>query len=118
VTKKKMRAPSARKSPVTPRATASKAKAHSSARGRVSRSVAVMPRTVATTSQLCDMPRDNVSTPDYWMMTDGWRVTLARQRVGEPASEMATIPRNVFDAFADWYMTGTWRRPGKLRMRD
>lgn len=59
------------------------------------------------------LTRDNVGTEDYWIITDGFTVTLACQKVGEPSTAMVSLPKVVFDAFADWYMTGNWKRPRK-----
>lgn len=88
-------------SKVTPRL-----RATASAAGRRERT----PRTVKA-DDVRWIARDNVATPDWWMLTDGYRVTIARQRVGETTSQVVTVPRHIFDAFADWYMTGVWKRP-------
>jgi hypothetical protein len=104
-TGKRIRALGGLKVTPRPRATASTA-------GRDS-----TPRTVATYDELCDLKRDHVDAGDFWMITDGWQVTLANQASGHPTKASITLPRNVFDAFVDWYMTGVWKRPRRLRMK-
>lgn len=36
--------------------------------------------------------RDNKSFGDYWVISDGYRVTIAKQKSGEPATESITLP--------------------------
>lgn len=85
-----------------PRATAS------AAGGRERRT----PRTVGPDATHL-IPRDNVSARGWWMLTDGYRVTIARQKVGEAPTQKITVPRHIFDAFADWYQAGVWKLPRK-----
>lgn len=47
---------------------------------------------------------DNKSLGDFWMITDGFRVTLAEQKEGEAPTQYITIPRATFNKFIDWYM--------------
>jgi hypothetical protein len=64
-----------------------------------------------TISKTCKLPRDNVSTDEWWMLTDGLHVTICEQMVGSQAENCVRVPKKVFDAFARWYMTGKWRCP-------
>lgn len=64
------------------------------------------------------MPRDNVTARGYWMLTDGYRVTITRQNIGEHPTAQIGVPRHIFDAFVDWYMTGDWKLPRKQASED
>jgi hypothetical protein len=77
----------------------------------------ITPRNAASFNEICEMRRDNVSTREHWMITDGHTVTLATQKNGQAATESVSMPRKTFDAFADWYMTGTWKAPRLPRKR-
>jgi len=57
-------------------------------------------------AQICKLKRDNVSTAGFWLLIDGPNVTLAKQKVGESAEQMLSIPRSQFDKLARWYVTG------------
>ena len=57
-----------------------------------------------TNKQVCAQRSDNTSAGDFWILTDGCEVSLAAQKVGEPASEMISIPRAQFNKLIDWYM--------------
>lgn len=59
-----------------------------------------------TFNDICNMPRDNLTLKDFWILTDGYEVTLARQKLGHEAEEIISIPKAVFNKFARWYMTG------------
>jgi len=59
---------------------------------------------------VCKLNRDNISTPDYWIITDGYDVTLAEQKDGESATNKITISKKHFDKLIRWYI-----RPQKLK---
>lgn len=40
----------------------------------------------------------------WWIMTEGHRLTIAKQAQGEEASSMVTIPKAIFDEIVEWYM--------------
>ncbi len=73
------------------------------------------PRQARSFADICLMPRDNVGTRDFWILADVGEVTLAQQKQYEAVTADITIPRKVFDAFVDWYMTGKWLAPHKKR---
>lgn len=64
----------------------------------------ISPRKVKSTKQLCRMARDNIDIDDHWILNGMDTVTIARQKVGEPAVAAITIPRATFNKLVDWYM--------------
>ena len=61
------------------------------------------PRDARTLDDLCALTRDTVTYGEFWALTDGHTVTLARQRVGEAAAEIISIPRRTFNLIVNWY---------------
>ena len=59
-----------------------------------------------TFNDICNMPRDNISIGDFWILTDGYEITIARQKEGHESEAKISIPKSVFNKFARWYMTG------------
>lgn len=55
-------------------------------------------------SDLMKLRRDIKDTDDFWILHAGDHITLAEQRVGEPAKAMLTIPRRDFNKLIRWYM--------------
>lgn len=60
----------------------------------------------ATFKEMCRMRRDNADCDGHWIMVDAERgtVTIASQKMGEPASQIITIPRKVLLRMARWYL--------------
>ena len=73
------------------------------------------PRKAKTLQVIAALPRDNVGTEHHWIILDGGNVTIAAQQPGSPPTAIITIPRETFEAFADWYNTGVWRKPRKRK---
>lgn len=61
------------------------------------------PRTANSMDKLCSLKRDNTSLGDYWCSVDEVQVHLARQKIGEDATEMISIPKRVFNFFMEFY---------------
>ena len=59
-----------------------------------------------TFKQVCSLPRDNLSTKDFWILIDHPHVVICQQRTGEPAKGSLSIPRAQFDRLVRWYITG------------
>lgn len=59
----------------------------------------------ASFAMLCKMRRDNYSTRDHWLLTDGSEVTLCKQRNGEPAEASISMPRSEFNRLVRFYIT-------------
>lgn len=53
---------------------------------------------------VCRLARDNFDAGDFWILTDGTRVTLASQKAGESPTQSITIPRAEFNKLVAWYM--------------
>lgn len=49
----------------------------------------------ADNEQLAALERDNYEVGDFWILTDGYRVTIAEQPAGSPASQSIVIPIEV-----------------------
>lgn len=46
----------------------------------------------ATFDELVQMRCDNIDLPDYWCSTDGYSVTITKQRSGEAPTERVKVP--------------------------
>lgn len=60
-------------------------------------------RECKTFNQLCEMPYDNKSYGDFWVMYANDEITLTRQPIGESAQQIISLPRRVFNHFVDAY---------------
>jgi hypothetical protein len=56
---------------------------------------------------------DHKDTGDFWILTDGWRVSLYQQKTGHPSTQNITIPRAEFNKLVAWYMRD--QKPRKRR---
>lgn len=79
------------------------------AKGRSLKRVVSAPIDALTENQICQLKRDNLDTPDYWLNVSPDHVCLTKQRVGEPSTESMNIPRKDFNRLARWYVTGKVR---------
>lgn len=68
-------------------------------------------RSAKTLKDVGALERDNVSTGEHWIITDGEVVTLVAQRRGKPPTQWVDLPRATFEAFIDWYNTGKFLHP-------
>lgn len=75
------------------------------------------PRQAKTFDEICGLRRDNVGTDTNWMIFDEIEVTITKQTLGGSKIGRVTIPRADFEAFIDWYNTGTFRKPRKKEKR-
>lgn len=62
------------------------------------------PLTATSNAKVCRLKTDNHATKDYWIITDGWNVTICKQRSGESAVESMTIPLKDFNRLIKWYV--------------
>lgn len=60
--------------------------------------------------QICEMPRDNLTAGDFWILTDGFNVSIAAQKTDESATVIVSIPRGEFNRMVRWYT-----KPVKVR---
>ena len=49
-----------------------------------------------TTEKVCALERDNQTFGGYWILSDGNTVSIAKQKTGEPAEAMVSVPLKVF----------------------
>lgn len=64
------------------------------------------PREADTFDQICDIDRDNTEMGDYSILVDENSVYLNEQAAGEAPTQSIAVPREVFNAFVDWYERG------------
>jgi len=62
------------------------------------------PLEATSNAKVCRLKTDNHATKDYWIITDGWNVTVCKQRSGESAEESMTIPLKDFNRLIRWYV--------------
>lgn len=70
------------------------------------------PKQARTNEEACRLNRDNISVGDYWIMGGHADVYIARQKEGQKAESIISIPREVFIRMVNWY-----QRPQKIRRR-
>ena len=52
---------------------------------------------------VCRLQTDNHDLKNYWIMFDGFEVTLTQQAMGEPSKAKISMPKRQFDALVAWY---------------
>lgn len=65
------------------------------------------PKTANTTSKICTLKRDNITLEDHWFHADSSTVTIARQKVGEAATDVITLTKRQFNRIVKFYTTPT-----------
>lgn len=63
---------------------------------------------------LAELRTDHKEIGDYWILTDGWRVSMVQQKTGESPTQKVTIPRAEFNRMIDWYLRDQ-KRPAKKK---
>ena len=61
------------------------------------------PAHAKNTDEVCSLRRDNFGIPTGWILTDGFNVTIAKQKDGEPSTESVTFSRQEFNRLVSWY---------------
>lgn len=61
------------------------------------------PAHAKTLDEVCSLRADNFNIPSGWILTDGDRVTIARQRNSEPSTDSVTFSRKEFNRLVSWY---------------
>lgn len=56
------------------------------------------------TDEVCALQRDNFDSSDFWILTDGYQVSIADQKRGAPPAQHINIPRPIFNRLVAWYM--------------
>lgn len=57
-----------------------------------------------TEAKLLKLRRDNYDADDAWILTDGHRVSIAAQKVGENPTQKISLDRATFNKLIAWYM--------------
>jgi hypothetical protein len=73
------------------------------------------PREAETFDQICAIDRDNTEVGDYWILIDEANVYLREQAKGESPTASIELPREVFNAFVDWYERGVVPKTDKRK---
>jgi len=70
-------------------------------------------RQAKSTNDVCSLRRDNYECGDWSIMTDGYRVWISKQKMGESRTDHIEVPKAIFDKLFDCYgkpmPVGKWR---------
>lgn len=61
------------------------------------------------------LQRDNKTIADFWMLTDGYRVSMHEQKPGASPTQSISMSRRKFNAFIDWYIRNQPERKKRAR---
>lgn len=59
-----------------------------------------------TLKDICSLPRDSVDCGDFWILTDGYEISIHEQKIGHESVQKISVPKAIFDKFVRWYTTG------------
>jgi len=65
------------------------------------------PMKAKTFEQICGLKRDFAEIGDWYLGLDSKTVYLTEQALQGSATQRIKLPRNVFDKFVRWYVTGS-----------
>jgi len=60
-------------------------------------------RQVKTEADVIDLPRDNYGFQNWSVMTDGYRVWISKQKIGEQRTDHIEVPKGIFDRLLALY---------------
>lgn len=60
-------------------------------------------RGVKTEAAICRLPRDHYNVRNWSIMTDGYRVWISQQKMGERRTDHVEVPKKIFDRLFDAY---------------
>lgn len=60
-------------------------------------------RTAKTEAQIIDLPRDHYDFNNWSIMTDGYRVWISKQKLGEQRTDHIEVPKGIFDRLLTLY---------------
>ncbi len=63
----------------------------------------IAPSDCTSLDDCCMLETDHHDLEGFWILTDGYRVSLVKQNVGESSTASIEIPKRTFDALAGWY---------------
>lgn len=61
------------------------------------------PSDCASEDDACKLSDSGHEVGNWWMLTDGYRVTLAEQNAGDKPKQAITIDPKVFNKFVAWW---------------
>lgn len=56
------------------------------------------------TDDCCELRRDSFDAGDFWILTDGFNVSIHEQKLGEHSKQTISVPRAEFNRLIRWYM--------------
>jgi len=59
---------------------------------------------VATSNEICRLARDNTNSGNFSLSTDGYRVYVGDQAMGEAPKQGIEMPRKTFNRLLRWYL--------------
>ena len=69
-------------------------------------------RQVRGLDEICELARDHYDYHDWCIMTDGIRVWISKQKIGQKRTDHIEVPKKIFDRLFDAYAKqrplGTW----------
>lgn len=69
-------------------------------------------REIKSFDAVCELPRDHYEIGDWCIMTDGIRVWISQQAMGEQRTDHIEVPKAIFDR-----LLARYERPQKVRNR-
>lgn len=72
-------------------------------RKAMSRTMATSLRQAKTEADVIRLERDNYGFQNWTIMTDGYRVWISHQKVGEPSTDHIDVPKGIFDRLLVMY---------------
>lgn len=56
------------------------------------------------TNEVCRLRTDHFDVGGAWILTDGYTVSVTKQKVGESSTEGVTLAREDFNRLISWYL--------------
>lgn len=69
----------------------------------ISRENEMTPYKARSNEQVCSLRQDGYESGDFWIMTDGYTVTICEQKTFESPKQVIHVPRAEFNKMIDWY---------------
>lgn len=76
---------------------------------------AISLRAAKTEAQIIELPRSVFSFQNWRIHTDGYRVWLAKQKVGESPTDHIEVPKGIFDRLLTMYEREQTPRPRRVQ---
>ena len=66
--------------------------------------IPMRPYDVKDSDEVQTLKRDNFDAGDFWILTDGYDISICEQKSGHAPTQKIHIPRAVFNKIVSWYM--------------